>query len=185
MKLYLLLLGAEAPGRNIEQHDYFFGIANELKDLVPDLRAFWPEAGTTLHVDGWREVAKVDNFSVKVVLQDDEIPPSANKLFFLNLGGYTTDKLEEQHYIVLTVQQTRALAVQESKKSLFFKTNSLKGIATAHIDEKYGVDVDNIHQIEDLLSPTFKEKYRIVIGDGTALPDDEVHLGYFKLDKLK
>jgi hypothetical protein len=31
MKLYLLLLGAEAPGRSIQQHDYFFGIADSLK----------------------------------------------------------------------------------------------------------------------------------------------------------
>ncbi|MCR8558797.1 DUF1543 domain-containing protein [Mucilaginibacter sp. BJC16-A38] len=185
MKLYLLLLGAGAPGRNIEQHDYFFGIANELKDLVPDLKAFWPEAGNTLHVDGYREVTRVENWSIRVVPQDDETPESANKLFFLNLGGYTTGKLEEQHYIVLTVQGTRALAVQEAKKSLFFKTNSLKGIATSHIDEKYGVDVDNVYQIDDLLSPAYKEKYRIVIGDGTETPEDEIHLGYFKLDKLK
>ncbi|MDP9077839.1 MAG: DUF1543 domain-containing protein [Bacteroidota bacterium] len=185
MKLYLLLLGAGAPGRNIEQHDYFFGIANELKDLVPDLKAFWPEAGNTLHVDGYREVTKVENWSIRVVPQEDEAPESANKLFFLNLGGYTTGKLEEQHYIVLTVQETRALAVQEAKRSLFFKTNSLKGIATAHIDEKYGVDVDNVYQIDDLLSPAYKEKYRIVISDGTTLPEDEIRLGYFKLDKLK
>ena len=185
MKLYLLLLGAEAPGRVVEQHDYFFGVADNLKDLVPEVRTFWPEAGNTLHIDGWREVSKVDNFSVQVGPQTDDAPPSTNKLFFLNLGGYTEGKLEEQHYIVLTVQDSRALAVQSAKKSVFFKTNSLKGIATAHIDEKYGVDVDSIHQVEELLSPIIKEKYRIVIADGTNLPEDEIHLGYFKLDKIK
>ena len=185
MKLYLLLLGAEAPGRNIEQHDYFFGIAEDLKDLVPAVKAFWPEAGSSLHIDGWREVTRVENCSIQVAPQDDETPAPADKLFFLNLGGYTGGKLEEQHYIVLTVQPGRAEAVQAAKKSVFFKTNSLKGIATAHIDEKYGVDVDNIYQVEDLLLPTFKEKYRILIGDGTELPEDEIHLGYFRLDKIK
>jgi len=185
MKLFLLLLGAEAPGRVVEQHDYFFGIVDNLKDLVLEIRSFWPEAGNTLHINGWREVTMVDNFSVQVVPQSDDAPPSANKLFFLNLGGYTSGKLEEQHYIVLTVQDSRALAVQAAKKNLFFKTNSLKGIATAHIDEKYGVDIDSIHQVEELLSPTIKAKYRIVIADGPNLPEDEIHLGYFKLDKIK
>ena len=33
MKLYLLLLGAEAPGRVVEQHDYFFGIEENLAAL--------------------------------------------------------------------------------------------------------------------------------------------------------
>ncbi len=184
MKLYLLLLGAEVPGRTVEQHDYFFGIADNLKDLVPDVSAFWPEAGSSLHIDGWREVTKVDNCAIRVVLQDDETPASASRLFFLNLGGYTGGKLEEQHYTVLTVQSNRTLAVQAAKRSVFFKTNTLKG-ATSHIDEKYGVDVDSIHQIEDLLLPEYKKKYRIAIGDGAGLPEDEINLGYFKLDKIK
>ncbi|UOE52838.1 DUF1543 domain-containing protein [Mucilaginibacter sp. SMC90] len=185
MKLYLLLLGAEAPGRVVEQHDFFFGIAESLRDLVPQVRAFWPEAGGSLHIDGWREVTKVDGFAVQVVPLNGESPVSANKLFFLNLGGYATGKLEEQHYTVLTVKNTRQAAIQFAKKSLFFKTNSLKGIATAHIDEKYGVDVDSVHNVQDLLSPALKAKYHIVFGDGSNMPEDEIHLGYFKLDKLK
>jgi len=185
MRLYLILLGAETPGRLVEQHDYFFGIADNLADLVPELKAFWPEAGSTLHIDGWREVTKVDDCAIRVVPLPAEIPASAKKLFFLNLGGYTSGKLEEQHYIVLTVQESRALAISNAKSNLFFKTNSLKGIATSHIDEKYGVDVDGIHRVEDLLKPVFKEKYRIVIEDGADLPEDEIHLGYFKLDSIK
>lgn len=185
MKLYLLLLGAEAPGRVVEQHDYFFGIAESLAALVPDVKTFWPEAGGSLHIDGWREVTRVDDYAVRVVSHNDENPSPGCKLFFLNLGGYTTGKLEEQHYTVLTVQSDRLKAVQAAKKSLFFKTNSLKGIATAHIDEKYGVDVDSVHHIEDLISPALKAKYRIIFEHRTDAPEDEIHLGYFKLDKLK
>jgi len=185
MKLYLLLLGAEVPGRLVEQHDYFFGVADSLMELVPQIRAFWPQAGNSLHVDGWREVTKVDDCAVQIVAQNDERMASVSKLFFLNLGGYTGGKLEEQHYIVLTAQQSRTDAIQAAKRSIFFKTNTLKGIATSHIDEKYGVDVDSIHQVDEILSPEFKAKYRILITDGTELPEDEIHLGYFKLDKLK
>lgn len=184
MKLFLILLGAEAPGRNVEQHDYFFGIAEKLSNLVTEIRAFWPEAGKSLHIDGWREVTKVDNYTIKILPENGEAPVTLNKLFFLNLGGYTTDKLEEQHYTVLTVQQNKLQAAQAAKQSLFYKTNTLKGIAASHIDEKYGVDVDEIYQIEDMLSADYKSKYRIEISDANSLAEDEIHLGYIKLDKL-
>jgi len=126
MKLYLLLLGAEAPGRVVEQHDYFFGIAENLAELLPEVRAFWPEAGASLHLDGWREVTKVDGCAIRVFSQSDQKPASHRKLFFLNLGGYTPGKLEEQHYTLLTVQENRLKAVQAAKDKLFFQTNSLK-----------------------------------------------------------
>jgi hypothetical protein len=179
----MLLLGSKAPGRNVEQHDYFFGIASSLKELVPEIKAFWPEAGNSIHVDGWREVNSVDGYAVKVVLKDESIVPSLQKLFFINLGGYQADKLEEQHYIVLTVQDDRALAVQNAKKTVFFKTNSIKG-ANSHIDEKYGIDVDDIYRIEEILNPGYKDKYHIELTPEADLPVDQVHLGYFKLDKL-
>ena len=183
LKLYMLLLGSKAPKRNVEQHDYFFGIARSLKELVPEIKAFWPEAGNSIHVDGWREVNSVDGHAVKVLLKNDEIPASPKKLFFINLGGYQADKLEEQHYIVLTVQDDRALAIKDAKKTVFFKTNSVKG-ANSHIDEKYGIDVDDIYRIEEILSPVYKDSYHIELTPQEGLADDQVHLGYFKLDKL-
>lgn len=182
-KLFMLLLGSKAPARNVEQHDYFFGIANSLKDLVPDIKAFWPEAGESIHVDGWREVNHVNGFEVKVLPKKSEELLSPNKLFFINLGGYQADKLEEQHYIVLTVKEDRIQAIQEAKKAIFFTTNSTKG-ANSHLDEKYGIDVDDIYCIEDILSPLLKEKYQIDIQPCSDLPEDQIHLGYFKLNKL-
>jgi hypothetical protein len=184
LKLYMLLLGSKAPKRNVEQHDYFFGIARSLKELVPDIKAFWPEAGNSIHVDGWREVNTVESHQIRVVLKDENTQPALKKLFFINLGGYQAGKLEEQHYIVLSVQDDRVEAIKDAKKTVFFKSNSIKG-ANSHIDEKYGIDVDDIYKIEDILSPLHKELYHIEItAVDTALVEDEIHLGYFKLDKL-
>ncbi|MDO7744990.1 MAG: DUF1543 domain-containing protein [Pedobacter sp.] len=190
-KLFMLLLGSKAPKRNVEQHDYFFGIANSLKELVPQIKAFWPEAGNSIHIDGWREVNRVDDYEISVMLKSNEgagvttdgFTPVDKKLFFINLGGYQANKLEEQHYVILTVQDDRSQAVQSSKKTVFFKTNSIKG-ANSHIDEKYGIDVDDIYRIEEILDESQKELYKIVITPSSALPEDEIHLGYFKLDKL-
>ena len=36
-KLYMLLIGATPPERNIEQHDVFFGIGEKIKDLIPEV----------------------------------------------------------------------------------------------------------------------------------------------------
>ena len=184
LKLFMVLLGSKAPGRNVEQHDYFFGIAKTLKELLPDIKTFWPEAGNSIHLDGWREVTVVDGYEVKVIPKGETILPSSKKLFFINLGGYQSGKLEEQHYTVLTVQDDRVMAVQEAKKTIFFKTNTFKG-AGSHIDEKYGIDVDDIYRIEDILSPLQKEKYHISITPAENLTEDEITLGYFKLDKIK
>lgn len=184
-KLYMLLLGSKAPQRNVEQHDYFFGIGRSLKELVPEIKAFWPEAGSSIHLDGWREVNKVGEYEIKVRLKGElENIPSAKKLFFINLGGYLPNKLEEQHYVMLSVHNDISKAIREAKKTVFYKSNTLSG-ANSHIDEKYGIDVDDIYKIEDLLNSNDKEKFDIEIDTAPQeLPEDEIHLGYFKLNKL-
>jgi len=183
LKLFLLLIGSKAPGRNVEQHDFFFGIAKELKELVPAIKAFWPEAGDTLHIDAWREVTKVDGYKIAIGLKNEK-EISENKLFFINLGGYQAHKLEEQHYTILTVQTNRALAISEAKKTTFFTTNTLKG-ATSHIDDKYGIDVDDVYQVEDILIPEHKSKYSVIISKEKEVEEDEIHPGYLKLSRMK
>ncbi len=161
LKLFMTLLGSKAPGRHIEQHDFFFGIANSLKELVPEIENFWSEAVGSIHIDGWREVTCVDGYHVKISLKDHKQKSSNNKkLFFINLGGYQEKKFEEQHYVVLTVKDSKASAFKDAKDTLFFKNNHFEN-ANSHIDDKYGIEVDELYEIEDILSPFQKEKYQI------------------------
>lgn len=184
LKLYMILLGSKAPGRHVEQHDYFFGIAAELKELVPAIRAFWAEAGNNIHIDAWREVTQADGYSVKVVPRVDAAESKTEgSLFFINLGGYLHGRFEEQHYVRLTVQPDHGQAIQEAKRTAFYHTNSIKG-GQSHIDDKYAIDVDDISKIEDLLSAEQRENYALLITKAGQLPEDEIHLGYLKLDKL-
>ena len=90
------LIGCTPEGRNIEQHDIFFGIGNSVKDIIPDVINFWPEAKGKLHVDAWREVTNVNGFGVEVVPHQTINNPA--KLFFINLGGYKQNEFEEFHY---------------------------------------------------------------------------------------
>ena len=186
LKLYMLLLGSKAPGRNVEQHDFYFGIGRRLKDLLPAIRAFWPEAGKSIHIDGWREVTSVDGYRISVVQGIGNSVNTGPKLFFVNLGGYQSGILEEQHYTVLGVYTDRLQAMQYAKKTVFYREQSVKGIkgANSHIDEKYGIDVDEVYQIEDILPVDQKSDYHIILEQDQGLEEDTIHLGYLTLDKL-
>ena len=186
MKLFMLLLGCTPLGRNTEQHDVFFGIANSLKELVPDILNSWPEANNKIHIDAWREVNYVDRYTVRVYKKEEETSSfmqPKTKLFFINLGGYKENEFEEFHYKMLVACENKSLAIQRAKKSAFYKHTGFKG-ANSHIDDKYGVDVDDIFEIEDILPPHLKEKYGLVLSSATNVDEDELKLGYFRLEKL-
>lgn len=181
LKLYMLLLGCKPSGRHTEQHDVFFGIGTSLNDLVPDIIDFWPEADGKIHIDAWREVTVVDGYTIKIGLRS-EVPEAKDprKLFFVNLGGYKENDFEEYHYKCVSVGETTADAVRQAKEQTFWKHN-----ISSHIDDKYGIDVDDIYEIEEVLALRFKEKYIVMIEESVATkPDDELHPGYLKLSKL-
>jgi len=183
-KLYFFLIGCKLRGRHTEQHDIFFGIGERPADLIPALQDFWPEADN-LHLDCWREVTNVNGHQIKVVLKNEVIEFDKNlTLFFMNLGGYKPGEFEEFHFRTLCVATSTAEAIKQSKKTSFFKTYGFKG-ATSHIDEKYGVDVDEIYAIDEILSEIDKAKYSIVVTNEISDQIDELHLGYTTLSKLK
>ena len=177
------MIGCKPFGRHTEQHDIFFGIGHTPKDLIPQLTAFWPEAAIKMHIDAWRQVTLVDGFEIRITDKVASVPQH-NTLFFINLGGYTKNVFNEQHYIVLSVKPDKATAIAQAKNTLFFEQTNFPG-ASSHIDDQYGVDVDDLYAIEDILSPAQKQQYSLQISPAAANhPLDEVYLGYFKLDRL-
>jgi hypothetical protein len=78
----------------------------------------------------------------------------------------------------------KAEAVNISKQTAFFKHTGFKG-ATAHIDDKFGVDVDDVYEIADILPVIAKEKYSLLVSPADSLAADEMNLGYFKLSMFK
>jgi len=181
LKLYMIMLGCKPAGRHTEQHDIFFALATSLKETIPHVKAFWPEAKGNIHLDAWREVNHVAGYRVSVVPKNTE--PAEHKLFFINLGGYKAGEFDEPHYKLLVVAPNLASATQQAKKTAFFKHTGFSG-ANAHIDDKYGVDVDDIYEIEDILPISFQEKYSLSVQPMEELPEDEIHLGYFKLKTI-
>ncbi|RQO72427.1 DUF1543 domain-containing protein [Pedobacter sp. KBW06] len=181
-KLFMLMLGCTPPPRRIEQHDMFFSIADSLKDLKQEILDFWPEAGEKIHVDAWREVTEVDGYQIQVVAKGS-IPNQTNNLFFMNLGGYKPGEFDEPHYKMLIVAEDKASAIQQAKQTAFYKHTGFEG-AASHIDDKYGVDVDDAFEIVDVLSEELKLQYDLKIELAEGQQKDEINLGYLKFSKI-
>lgn len=183
----MLLLGCTPPGRNTEQHDVYFTIASHIGDIVPEILSFWPEANGKIHIDAWREVTLVDNHHVGIALRNTEGPrpeDPGTKLFFINLGGYRENEFDEFHYKLLVPALDKNLAIGGAKQSAFYKHTRFKG-AESHIDDKFGVDVDDIYEISEILPANIKLKYSIYLSPANAyIGPDKLHLGYFKLDNF-
>ncbi|MFT3794178.1 DUF1543 domain-containing protein [Flavobacterium sp.] len=180
-KLFMVILGATPKGRLTEQHDVFFGIGHSLAALVPQMQTFWPEAEGKIHIDSWREVTSVNGYSIAVVAKNEKTEQP--QLFFINLGGYKENELEEFHYKILAVADNMAEAVKQSKATTFYKHFGFKG-AESHVDDKYGIDVDDIHKVNDILAADLKQNYALRIVPNANQPEDRLHIGYVKIEKL-
>jgi hypothetical protein len=181
--LFFLLLGCKPPGRHTEQHDIYISAANELKELVPEITAFWPEA-PKIHIDAWRRITEVNGYRIRLVPKNTEpAAPAVFQLFFLNLGGYQRGLFEELHYRMLVVAEDKGDAVNQAKASAFYQHTGFSG-AVSHIDDKYGVDVDDVYTIEEILPDTIKQRFSVQITPAADLLPDEWHLGYTKLSSL-
>mgnify|MGYP003599676130 FL=1 len=183
MKLFYILLGCTPAGRHTEQHDVFFCIGESLSAIKNDIAAFWPDAGK-IHIDAWREVTTVDGYEVAVCERNNAMRKEEN-LFFINLGGYLPGSFEEHHYKLLAVAKDMGEVVQQAKRTKFYidyNTDDKKGVS--HVDNKYGVDVDEIFNVEDILPSVQKKKFAIQLHQKQELPKDELHIGYLKWSEL-
>ena len=85
---------------------------------------------------------------------------------------------------MLTVAENLGLVSKNAKATIFYKHFGFKG-ATSHIDDKYGIDVDDIYKVSDILPAPIKELYSLKITKSeTDLEEDKLHIGYLKLNKI-
>jgi hypothetical protein len=75
--------------------------------------------------------------------------------------------------------------IRRVKKTDFYKTMGFQN-AESHIDDKYGVDIDDIFKVSDILPQEMKEKYSIVL-EKTDVENQENYtfIGYLALSKIK
>lgn len=193
--LYMVQLGGRPEGRLIEQHDIFFGVANKVSELIVAINSHWPEVKNKWHIDSYRAITKVDNYSIQLIGSDELQANTTDrnddlKLFFVNLGGYQQGSFEEFHYKLLIVAATQAQAIRQAKQSEFYREFTYKDKespfnAASHIDDKFEVDIDNIYNVNDLIS-----NFQLVIEPITnrsheLIDDDKDYVGYLSIKNLR
>lgn len=182
LKLFMVILGCKPEGRFTEQHDVFFGISNSLEELIPQMKAFWKEAEGQIHIDAWREIKQADNYTVSIAEKTNTATSAENqKLFFINLGGYKENEFEEYHYKIVTAAADKGEAIRKSKQTAFYKHCGFAG-AESHVDDKYGIDVDDLYQVADILPAETKNKYAINLSVANDIQPDQLHIGYLKIN---
>ena len=192
LTLFMVQLGGRPKGRLIEQHDIFFGVANEVSELIDDINHHWPEVKNKWHIDSYRAISKVDNYAIKLVESSSEVECGSDlKLFFINLGGYQQGSFEEFHYKLLIVAATQADAIKQAKQSQFYKQFTYEDKdspfnAASHIDDKFEVDIDDIYNVNNLISnvqlliePMANDSHELVNAD------DKEYVGYLSIKNLR
>lgn len=181
--LWLVQLGANVPGRLTEQHDVYLDIAPDLLSLKNALRSFWPGC-TSLHVDGYERVEYVGGHKISVVEAGQGNTDGLN-LFFVNLGGYRPDSAVEFHHQLLIVAETMKEAITQAKGSDFYQTMRVAG-GPSHVDNRYGVAVDEIFNVKDILPAFTRSQFDLNIEPISTEKggQNQRAAGYFKLNEL-
>lgn len=101
VKLFMFYVGGNCGSSNVELHDVRFSIGATAEDCYADLRRQWWGDPESLHLDSWGEVLQADGYDIAVVKGD--ALPTADRLFFVNLGGYDHGEFGELHKNLLLV----------------------------------------------------------------------------------
>src|ERR1700710_3085832 len=131
MKLYMFYVGGNCGNSNVELHDVRFSIGQTAEDCHDDLRKQWWGDSDSLHLDCWGAVEQADGFDI--VLTKDAPQDGAEKLFFVNLGGYDAREFSELHRNVL-------LVASDTKAAKAKALTLIKGWSLPHKDSLFEIE---------------------------------------------
>lgn len=137
--LFVFYLGGDAPGANIEVHDVQFAVASQPEEAHPLLIKKWFGTRDSLHLDAYGIITWADGHDVTV---HSTPSTSTEKLYFINMGGYTPGALCEDHAFTFLVAPS-ASAAKARAKTLLLTDRTLQ-----HPDNL--MDVDDCVLIEEL-----------------------------------
>ena len=100
MKLFAIYIGGEVARANIEVHDMRFVIAPSIGETHDELRRQWWGRPSSLHIDCWAEIDYAEGYEVSLRPEPYE---GAERLYYVNLGGYDANEFTELHKNVLIV----------------------------------------------------------------------------------
>ena len=181
LSLFIVVLGGRCLKSNVELHDVRWVIGESIEDTFPELRKQWIGKDQGLHIDSYKSIKYIDGYKLNIHETnnyDKEVnAPDDNYLWFINLGGYNSEKMYEEHEFRLVVAKKAIDAKRKAKKDW---QSSLK---KKHNDDYSAIK--NIEQEDDIHSLKKINDWQIKLIPDKKKRNDELipdWYGYMRID---
>ena len=183
--LYLVVLGGRATNSHIELHDVRWVVGTSIEDTIPSLRQQWFGLLSGLHIDSYKAIQHVDGYAIELIKgrgvcreQQQKAPTAMNdQLWFINLGGYDRDSLQELHQFGLIVAPSKQAAKARARRRW------LSRAVQVHKDDLHSIE--SIDGVDDCLPILNVEEWQIHLRADPERPDTELKpdwFGYWRID---
>ena len=155
--LFLVVLGGKVNNANVEIHDVRWVVGSTIEDTFRVLRRDWFGTIDGLHIDSFKKINCIDGYKINLInVENCQIKEknfkreeeNKNKLWFVNLGGYERESMQERHEFGLVVAKNSIKAKKIAKSKWLF------GCRKKHIDNlsclKKISDVDDCKVIKNI-----------------------------------
>tara|TARA_Y100000991_G_C21934094_1_gene332175 strand:- start:573 stop:1154 length:582 start_codon:yes stop_codon:yes gene_type:complete len=145
--LYLVVVGGRTPKANIELHDVRWVVGSKIEDTFDQLRKDWFGSNNGLHIDSYKKINSIDGYRVnlkKIEKQESKKTILNTKLvndkylWFVNIGGYDPNSMQEKHEFGLVVASNSSEAKNKAKSKWLIDCK-----------KKHKDDVSNLKNIFD------------------------------------
>ena len=131
MNLFVIYVGGKTETSLIEVHDIHFALGEKIEDTYEQIRKQWWGTPQSLHSDAWGILKSVDGYDL--ILKTEPQTDNANKLFFINLGGYDLQEFTELHKNIFVVAENEGEAKLKAKATI-------ANWSVPHKDNLYALD---------------------------------------------
>ncbi len=121
--LYLVVLGGRAKKANIELHDVRWVVGSKIEDTYDSLRKDWFGSSKGLHIDSYKKIKYIDGYKINLInFEKDKIEKkqlvknkAKKNLWFVNIGGYNPNSMQEKHEFGLVIASNKLEAKNIAK----------------------------------------------------------------------
>ncbi len=117
--LFLVVLGGRAKKANVELHDVRWVVGARIEDTFDLLRNDWFGNFDGLHIDSYKKIKHVDGYKINLKNIENKKffnrNASKNNLWFVNIGGYDPNSMQEKHEFGLVVASSKLEAKNIAK----------------------------------------------------------------------
>ena len=184
-RLFLVVLGGRIDDCHIELHDVRWVVGANIEETIPKLRQEWFGLTTGLHIDSYKVIQHVDGYTIELIERNEEenskqttsLNTKNEKLWFINLGGYDRNSLQELHQFGLVVAPSKQAAKARARQRW------LNTALQVHKDDLHSIN--NLGAVDDCL-PIFQlEGWQILLKAEPGIPETELKpdwFGYWRID---